>query len=159
MRLDGFAILKSVADNAELFSDARDVVDKAALNIVMTGLKAKTFDLDCLKRTRGALGVDTLALVLQHFPDTVPKALMARIDPHHPKAGTDNANWIRSHILALASGVVNPEPKPPMTSTKMPSKRKKKPKSEENTLAESFWSTSVMATRRPTAKGTTKSTK
>ena len=41
MRLDGFAILKSVAGHAELFSNARDAVDKAALNILATELKAK----------------------------------------------------------------------------------------------------------------------
>src|SRR5262245_38526245 len=110
MRLNGFAILKSVADHAELFSDARDVVDKAALNILAAELKAKTFDLDRLKRTCGALGADTLALVLQHFPDTVPKTLIGRIDPHHPKVASDNANWMRSHIVALASGVAKPEP-------------------------------------------------
>jgi hypothetical protein len=34
MRLDGFAILKSEAGNAELFPNARDAVDKAALNIL-----------------------------------------------------------------------------------------------------------------------------
>jgi len=46
MRLDGYAILKSVAGHAELFSNARDAVDKAALSILETQFQAKTFDLD-----------------------------------------------------------------------------------------------------------------
>jgi hypothetical protein len=157
MRLDGFAILKSVADHVELFSDARNVVDKAALNILVAQLKTKTFGLDRLKQTCSALGADTLALVLQHFPDTVPKMLVSKIDPHHAKAGTDNVNWMRSHIIALASGAAKPEPKPQANPTKTPSKGKKKPKSEEDILANSFWSTSVMATPRRSSKTTGKS--
>ena len=66
MSLDGFAILKSVGGNAELFSEARDVVDKAALNILAAEFKAKTFDLDHLKRAYKILGADTLSLVLEH---------------------------------------------------------------------------------------------
>jgi hypothetical protein len=154
MRLDGFAILKSIAEDVDLFSDTRDVVDKAALNILTAQLKAKTFDLDRLKRTCSAIGADTLALVLQHFPDAVPKTLIGRIDPHHAKARTDNANWMRSHIVALASGAAKPEPKPQVTETKTPSKGKKKPKSEEEILANSFWSSSVMATPQRSSKTT-----
>lgn len=156
MRLDGFAILKSVADNVELFSDARDVVDKAALSILAAQLKAKMFDLDCLKQTCSALGIETLTLVLQHFPDSVPKTLVSKIDPHHAKVATDNVNWMRSHIVALASGEATPEPKP-ASETKKPSKGKKKPKSEQDILAESFWSTSVVATPRRSSKTTGKS--
>jgi hypothetical protein len=52
--------------------------------------------------------------------------------------------------MALASGAAKPQPKPQVTGTKTSSKSKKKQKSEEDILAESFWSTSVMATpRRP----------
>jgi hypothetical protein len=142
MRLDGFAILKSVADHVGLFSDARDVVDKSALNILAAQIKAKTFDLDRLKKTCSALGSDTLALVLQHFPDTVPKMLISRIDPHHAKAGTDNVNWMRSHIVALANGAAKPEPKPQVSTPKAPLKGRKKPKTEAEIL---FSSESVMA--------------
>ncbi len=157
MRLDGFAILKSVAGHAELFSNARDAVDKAALNILAAELKVKTFDLDRLKRTCTVLGTDTLALVLEHFPDTVPKALVGRIDPHHPNAATENAAWTRSHVVALATGAVKPEPKPQLTKTNAVSKAKKKPKPQDDVIAESFWATSVMAKRRRPPRATGKS--
>jgi hypothetical protein len=153
MRLNGFAILKSVADHEDLFSDAHDAVDKAALNIVATELKAKTFDLDRLQLISGALGSDALALVLEQVSDTVPKALIVRLDPHHPKIAIDNAKWMRPHIVALASGAVKPEPKPQVSEAKTSSKSKKKQKSEEDIIAENFWPTSVMATRRPKATG------
>ncbi len=116
-------------------------------------LKTKTLDLDRLKRTSRALGSDALALVSEQVPDTVPKALIARLDPHHPKMAIDNSKWMRPHIVALASGAAKPEPKPQVSETKSSSKSKKKQKSEEDILAESFWSTSVMATRRPKATG------
>lgn len=156
-RLNGFAILKSVADHEELFSGARDVVDRAALNIVTTELKAQAFDLDRLQRTCGALGSDMLALVLEQVSDAVPKMLIARIDPHHPKMPTDNVKWMRPHIMALACGAAKPEPKPQLSGAKPRGKGKKPAKSEEDILAESFWSTSVMATRRPQSKTAGKS--
>lgn len=118
MSLDGFAVLKSVAGHAELFSDARDAVDKAALNILAAQFKAKTFDLDRLKRACRILGADTLSLALDHFPDTLPKALIRRIDPHRPHDAGGGA-WMRSHIVALASGAAKPEAK-----RKKPAKKK-----------------------------------
>jgi len=148
MRVDGYDILRSVAGHAELFSNARDAVDKAALDILAAELEAKTFDLDRLKRTCNVLGSDTLALVLQHFPDTVPKALIDRIDPHHPNAATENPAWTRSHVVALATGVARPEPKPQLTKTKTASKAKKKRKPQDDLTEKIFWATSVMAERR-----------
>jgi hypothetical protein len=64
-------------------------------------------------------------------------------------------NWMRSHIVALASSAVNPEPKPQVSAPKTPPKGKKKPKSEEDILANSF--ESVMATPRRLSKKTGKS--
>jgi hypothetical protein len=160
MRLDGFAILKAVAGHAELFSDARDIVDKAALNILAAQLKAKTFDLDRLKGAQKAVGPDTLALVLEHLPDSIPKALVARIDPHHPKAGDGSAPWMRSHVVALAKGETRPTPKPQAsTKTKADAGRgKKRPKPEDDFVVQDFWATSVMAKPSRKTRGKTKDT-
>jgi hypothetical protein len=146
MSLDGFAILKSVAGHAELFSEARDAADKAALNIIAAQFKAKTFDLNRLKRAGKALGADNLALVLEHLPDSIPKALLRRIDPYHPKASSGSAAWMRSHVAALAGGTALPEPKPQAPAkTKTDSKIKKKPTQEDDIIGDNFWATSVMA--------------
>jgi hypothetical protein len=146
MRLDGFAILKSVAGHADLFSDARDIADKAALNIVAIQLKAKTFDLDRLKQAHKALGADTLALILEHLPDSVPSTLVARIDPHHPKSADGSAPWKRSHVVALASGSAKPEPKSlASVKTKAGSRSKNKQQPQDNFVVEGFWAASVMA--------------
>ena len=153
MRLDGFAILKSVAGHAELFPDARDAVDKAALNILAAQFKAKTFDLDRLKRAYKVLGADTLSLALDHFPDTLPKAIIRRIDPHHPHAA-GGAAAIRSRVVALASGAAKPEAKPekPAKRKEGSTKVKYKPKRKGDTIAESFWATSVMAKPQRSSK-------
>ena len=154
-RLNGFAILRAVVGHPELFSDVRASVDKAALAILTAQLKARTFDLHRLKRTRKALGADTLALVLKHLSDTVPKSLIDRIDPHHPKKTTGRAGWARSHVMALASGAVTPEqglPGPIKRKARSAKKRnkrrnrsRKKPRPQEDLIGQGFWATSVMA--------------
>jgi hypothetical protein len=82
---------------------------------------------------------------LEHVSDAVPKSLIARIDPHHSKAAAGNVNSMRSRIVALAGGAATPGPESVLAETKTPPKAKKKSKSEEDILAESFWSTLVMA--------------
>jgi len=104
MRLDGYAILKSVAGHAELFSNVRDAVDKAALSILETQFQAKTFDLDRLKRACRALGEETIALVLEHLPDNVPETLIERIDPPHPRNAGNRGHFARARVVALATG-------------------------------------------------------
>jgi len=147
MRLDGFAILKYVASHAELFANAQDAVDEAALSILAEQFQAETFGLDRLKRVCKALGSDALILVLEHVADAVPEALIARIDPHHPKAEAGDAAWARSHVMALAKGELKPLPKPQTTKGKAGSgKGKRKPKSEDDfVLEKDFWATSVLA--------------
>jgi hypothetical protein len=157
MRLDGYAILKSVAGHAELFSDARDAVDKAALNIVAAQFKAKTFDLDRLKRACEALGTKMLALVLEHLPDKIPEALVDRIDPHHPRAADGSGPWAREHVMSLASGKAKPEPKPLTRKKAGSAKGKKKPKPEDDFVVEGFWATSVMAKPKRRSKSRGKS--
>jgi hypothetical protein len=153
MSLDGFAILKSVAGHAELFSDARDAVDKAALNILAAQFKAKTFDLDRLKRAYKVLGADTLSLALDHFPDTLPRALIRRIDPNHPHAA-EGAALMCSRIVSLASGAVKPEAKAEKPAKKRAgsAKGKSRPKTEEDSITEGFWATSVMAKPQRSSK-------
>jgi hypothetical protein len=102
-------------------------------------LQAKTLDLDRLKRTRKALGTDTLALVLEHLPDSIPKALIGRIDAHHLKAATESPAWTRSHVVALATGAAKPEPKPQLTKTKTTSAGKKSQSPPDDLIAENFW--------------------
>jgi hypothetical protein len=145
IRLDGFAILKAVVGHSELFSDVRTAADKAALAILAAQLKAETFDLDRLKRTRKALGADVLVLALEHLPDNVSKSLIARIDPHHRKHATGSAAWARSHIMALAGGVAAPEPKRGATMKNGARPARKRPRPEQGFIGENFWATSVMA--------------
>jgi hypothetical protein len=145
MSLDGFAILKSVAGHADLFFEARDIADKAALNIVAAEFKAKTFDLNRLRRACKVLGTDNLVLLLEHLPDSIPKALVRRIDPHHPKASSGSAAWMRSHVAVLAEGAAMPEPKPQAKAKTASPKIKKKPKPEEDFPGDNFWAESVMA--------------
>src|SRR5262245_61115869 len=109
IRLDGFAILRAVARHAELFCDARSAVDKAALAILTAQFKAKRCDLGRLRRTRKALGAGELARILKHLPDAVPKSLIDRIDPHHPKKTNGSAARARSRVMTLASGAAAPE--------------------------------------------------
>ena len=166
MSLDGFAILRAVARQSELFSDVRAAVDKAALAILTAQLKARTFDLARLKRTRKAVGAKMLAAILKELPATVAKALAAQIDPHRPSYATGSAPRARSHVMALARGAATPAPerqgasKRKARSAKSTSKRTSKStrtgrsrstKNQvpgEDLIAKGFWATSVMAKPR-----------
>jgi len=167
VRLDGIAILRAVARHPGLFCDVGAAVDKAALAILTAQLKARTFDLARLKRTRKALSAELMAAILKALPATLLKALAARIDPHRPKHTTGRASRTRSHLMALASGAATPAPeegaarKPTPRSattttkgakestTSRPGKRKarsaKTPTMKQHLVAKSFWATSVMA--------------
>jgi hypothetical protein len=145
IRLDGFAILKAVGNHADLFSESCDVVDAASLKIIATQLKSKALDLERLRQTYKALGADGFTLILEHLADTIPKALVRRIDPHHAQTPAGSAAWTRSHLVALASGTANPEPRPQKAEGKTEAaKKRKRPKASED-IAEGFWATSVVA--------------
>jgi hypothetical protein len=171
MRLDGFAILRAVGSQSELFSDVRAAVDKAALAILTAQLRARTFDLAQLRQTRKAVGAKVLAAIIKELPAAVPKALAARIDPHRPSYATGSAGRARSHVMALASGAATPAPERPRankrkaSSAKSTSKRTSKRTSKSTSksprtgrssstrkqtagkdlITKGFWATSVMA--------------
>ena len=103
LEIDGLAVLCAIAEAPEAFPAIRSDVTKAAHALVTKQLKAKTLDLAGLRAVREALGPQPLALIVDGLKDAEVKALVTRLDKHHPDLKDGPAVLHRRHLLALAA--------------------------------------------------------
>ncbi|MCF4128266.1 hypothetical protein [Methylobacterium sp. SyP6R] len=123
LEIDGLAVLCAIAEAPEAFPAIRSDVTKAAHALVTKQLKAKTLDLAGLRAVREALGPQPLALIVDGLKDAEVKALVTRLDKHHPDLKDGPAVAHRRHLMALAADldpVAAPAAKP--KSAKGPAK-------------------------------------
>jgi hypothetical protein len=111
--IDGFAILRSIADHSAIFPSVAADAAKAARTLVVKQIKSKTSDLKRVRDIRNALGVEAFSLILDGIPDAQIKTLLSKLDKHHPELKTSNAQWRRQQLGALLEGSVEPSAKPP----------------------------------------------
>lgn len=110
--LDAFAVLRAVGGHGALFKDVKIDATKAARALVVKQIKVQDTGLSELQALRRALGEETLGLVIDGMKDTEVKTMTSRLDKYHPELKASNASWRRKHLLTLASGAVDPSPKP-----------------------------------------------
>ncbi|AWN47312.1 hypothetical protein DK419_14130 [Methylobacterium terrae] len=103
LEIDGLAVLCAIAEAPEAFPAIRSDVTKAAHALVTKQLKAKTLDLAGLRAVREALGPQPLALIVDGLKDAEVKALVTRLDKHHPDLKDGPAVIHRRHLMALAA--------------------------------------------------------
>ncbi|AWB23030.1 hypothetical protein DA075_20725 [Methylobacterium currus] len=103
LEIDGLAVLCAIAEAPEAFPAIRSDVTKAAHALVTKQLKAKTLDLAGLRAVREALGPQPLALIVDGLKDAEVKALVTRLDKHHPDLKDGPAVTHRRHLMALAA--------------------------------------------------------
>lgn len=111
LEIDGLAVLCAIAEAPEAFPAIRSDVTKAAHALVTKQLKAKTLDLVGLRAVREALGPQPLALIVDGLKDAEVKALVTRLDKHHPDLKDGPAVLHRRHLMALAADL-DPVPAP-----------------------------------------------
>ena len=104
LEIDGLAVLCAIAEAPEAFPAIRGDVTKAAHALVTKQLKAKTLDLSGLRAVHNALGPQPLALIVDGLKDAEVKALVTRLDKHHPDLKDGPAVAHRRHLMALAAG-------------------------------------------------------
>jgi hypothetical protein len=129
LEIDGLAVLCAIAEAPEAFPAIRSDVTKAAHALVTKQLKAKTLDLAGLRAVREALGPQPLALIVDGLKDAEVKALVTRLDKHHPDLKDGPAVAHRRHLMAIAADldpVAAPTAKP--KPVKAPAKAPAKPK-------------------------------
>ncbi|TGE02449.1 hypothetical protein [Methylobacterium nonmethylotrophicum] len=103
LEIDGLAVLCAIAEAPEAFPAIRGDVTKAAHALVTKQLKAKSLDLAGLRAVRNALGPQPLALIVDGLKDAEVKALVTRLDKHHPDLKDGPALAHRRHLMALAA--------------------------------------------------------
>jgi hypothetical protein len=122
--IDGFAVLASIRKHGNLFPNAAAEVSKVARSVVAKQIRAKNATLKSIQEIRQAVGAETLNLVLDGLPATQIKALVGKLDKHHPDLKTSADQWRREHLGALLSGSVEPAAKPASRPKPQPSKKK-----------------------------------
>ncbi|MGX7709116.1 hypothetical protein [Methylobacterium sp. Gmos1] len=129
LEIDGLAVLCAIAEAPEAFPAIRSDVTKAAHALVTKQLKAKTLDLAGLRAVREALGPQPLALIVDGLKDAEVKALVTRLDKHHPDLKDGPAVAHRRHLMAIAANL-DPVPAPAAKPkpAKAPAKAPAKPK-------------------------------
>jgi hypothetical protein len=106
--LDGLRALRRIGKHPAVFAAARIDADKAARSIVTKVLKAKTTDLTALRALREALHDEPFALIVEGLKDADIKAVLLRLDSHHPDVKDGSPASRQRHLLALAAGEAEP---------------------------------------------------
>lgn len=137
--LNGFAVLRSIGDHASSFRAISAEVNKAARTLVVKQLGAKTMTLASTRSLRRLIGEDAFVLVIEGMKDAQVKALLTRLDKHHPDIKTETAKWRRERALDLAAGDAEPAEKAKAApKTAKSAKRKKKPEVRERLHSEAM---------------------
>ena len=111
--LDTFALLKSIAAAPQTFTAVEPDLERVAIASVKKLLKATGLTLDELRALNRAIGADALGFVLGHdsMKDNDVKGLVKKLDKHWSKIVSARIDAQREHLLALASGAVQPAEK------------------------------------------------
>jgi hypothetical protein len=131
LEFDGFDAWRAITDSPDTFAALRADAAKSARTALVKYLKTKTLRIPELRAARKALGKDLFRLLVDGMKDAEVKALVARLDRHHPELKTGDAAWLRQHFLILVKGDAEPAAKPekPVKKPKQPRKPKEAPQS------------------------------
>ncbi len=140
---DGFEVWRAIADSPDIFTALRADAATSARTTLVKYLKTKALRIQHLRAARKALGKDLFRLLVDGMKDAEMKALVARLDRHHPDMKASDPAWRRQHFLSLVKGDVEPAERPAkVAKTK---KASPKPKREEE---DGEWFTSAGAVRK-----------
>lgn len=112
LTVDGYAVLRQIGKNAELFTEIRADVSKTAQAFVIKQVKAKSTDIKALRKICKALGDEDFNLIVESMKDSAITSLIKKFDKHNPQLAVSDAGWRRKHALALATGDADPATKP-----------------------------------------------
>jgi 16S rRNA G1207 methylase RsmC len=143
LEFDGFEAWRAIADSPDTFSSLRADAAKSARAALVKYLKTRTLGIPQLRAARKALGKDLFRLLVDGMKDAEVKALVTRLDKHHPELKTGDAAWRRQHFLSLVKGDVEPAPKP-----EKPAKKAKAPRKPKAEVQSGEWFASAGAVRK-----------
>ncbi|MGF1622060.1 MAG: hypothetical protein ACFCUR_15765 [Rhodomicrobiaceae bacterium] len=112
---DPVGVFRIISDNPDIFGPLQGEMRKQAQALMEKGMKAKSFSLAHLRRVEKDLGGEELKLFVDAMKVATVQNIAKKFDPHHPKCNIKpnqiNAVWARDHVIRLASGEAEPEPK------------------------------------------------
>lgn len=144
LEFDGFEAWHAIAESPDIFAALRADAAKSARAALVKYLKTKTLGLPELRAARKALGKDLFRLLVDGMKDAEVKAVVTRLDKHHPELRTGDAAWRRQHFLLLMKGDVGPAEKP----AKPVKKRVKVPRKPKELPQNGEWFASAGAVRK-----------
>jgi hypothetical protein len=125
--LDGFAVLEKIGGQPDRFIGIKVAVAKAAHDLVVKHLKAKSTTLLEVRTVRKILGPDQFGLILDSMNDASVKSIVMKLDRYHPDMKASDSRWKRNHLRVLSEGSAEPSVKQPAVKRRT-SARSKSPK-------------------------------
>lgn len=111
LEFDGFEAWQAIAESPDTFASLRADAAKSARAALVKYLKARSHGIPDLRAARKALGKNAFRLLIEGMKDTEVRALVARLDTHHPELKTADPVWLRQHFLQLVRGEAEPAKK------------------------------------------------
>lgn len=103
--VDGFALLRAIAQSPDVFPDLGAAVAKVGRALVVRQLKAKTLSLRGLREIHDSLGADTFGLVVDGLTDAEVRNLVLRFDRYHSADKATQPGGLRRHLAGIASWI------------------------------------------------------
>ncbi len=112
LELDGARVLRALLDAPDVFPEAGAELNRLAHGLVVKQLRTRQLTIEGLRRVADCLGYDSFRLIADAMSDAEVKTLALRMDPHNLLARKADPGSLRSHLLALAEGDLEPQPEP-----------------------------------------------
>jgi CheY-like chemotaxis protein len=109
--LDGFAVLRAIAENPEAFSGIDAAVAKTARDLVVKRLKSKSLTVEDARAVREAVGHDMFDRIVEDMSAAHLKSIVTKLDKHRPEMKGSSAQWQRQHLQTLLEGAAEPAQK------------------------------------------------
>jgi Arc/MetJ family transcription regulator len=109
--LDGFAVLRTIGENPDVFGEIDAAVAKAARDLVIKRLKSKSLAVHDARAVREAVGYDLFDRIVDGMSAAHLKSIVTKLDKHHPEMKGSSAQWLRQHLQTLLQGGAEPAQK------------------------------------------------
>ncbi len=111
LELDGKEVLRILIDAPEVFPASHSELSRTAQSLVVKQLRQRSLGIEGLRSVAAVLGHNNFLLVADGMSDAEVRSLALRIDPYHLSLRMADPSWVRGHLLQLAGGDLDPEPK------------------------------------------------
>jgi hypothetical protein len=108
MTRTAFTLLKCIGASEPTFVIVGAEIEKAALGVMQKLLKAKELKLSGLHDVCKAVGTDSFAAVIDNLADKDITSVVKKFDKLWPGLKSASMSSQRGHVLALATGQVEP---------------------------------------------------